>query len=201
MSVPLANTNSLQHTKAYWIKFVFSIVLFLISGFVSTWLCFRYQDSEMIFWPGLLYTSTTILVFLLTGKSFTIRKLLIYYLLMNLTYIVLFLLTWLSSYFGIITGIIAGGIGALVTFRLTERFITPIRFKRSKLFIAGGLAFLVTEMLYIFFRSILDNAPFEYFSGMESSVSTLFAEVYIFWHPMVGTMLCSTLLKEHSLPG
>ena len=119
-----------------------------------------------------------------------------YYLLMNFTYLTLWFLTFICSYLGLLTGIISGGLGALITFYLTNKFIVPIKYNKSTLFILGGLAFLVTEILQIIFNSTVDKYPFEYFFKIESSVMTIFGEVFIFWQTIIGTKLFLTLQKK-----
>lgn len=146
--------------------------------------------------PGLLYTSSTILIFLLAGKSFSFKNLVIYYALMNLTYLVLLFLTFFSSYFGFLVGIVTGGIGAMITFYLTDRFICNIRWGKPGLFILGGLAFLITDLLYFTFSSTFDKTPVEYLFRADNTPGTLFVEVFIFWHSIVGAKLSWVTLSS-----
>ena len=115
---------------------------------------------------------------------------------MNLTCLTLWFLTFICSYLGLLTGIISGGLGALITFYLTNKFIAEIKYNKSTLFILGGLSFFVTEILQISFNSTVDKPPFEYFFHIESSVITMFAEVFIFWQTIIGTKLFLTLQKK-----
>lgn len=178
-----------RQSRTFWLKFLISTALFIFSGTASSYLYYRFNDSGGAFMPGLLYTSSTILIFLSAGKSFSIKNLAIYYALMNLTYLVLLFLTFFSSYFGFFVGIVTGGIGAMITFYLTGRFISNIKWGKPNLFILGGLAFLITDILYFTFSSTFDKTPIEYLFRINNPPATLFVEVFIFWHSIVGTRL------------
>jgi len=167
-----------------------------LSGILSTFLYYRYYDNGGVYFPGLVYTSSTILIFLLTKKTFGIKKLLIYYLLMNLTYLVIWFLTFLSSWFFWLVGIGTAGVGALVSFILVQKFITPIQFRKGNIFVIGGLAFLLTDILNWVFMGIVDQHPIEYLFKLEFSLETLFMEVFLFWHTVVGLKLFLTLEKS-----
>lgn len=112
---------------------------------------------------------------------------------MILTCLTLWFLTWISSYFGLFVGIISGGAGAIITFFLTDKFISHINYKKSTLFFLGGLSFFFTEILQIIFNLTVDKPPFEYISNIESSAVTMFAEVFIIWQTVIGTKLYLTL--------
>ena len=191
-------TNKLKQDKNNYLKTVIAFGLCLVSGFASTYLLYLFQNKGGFIFPGLLFTSSTVLIFLLASKTFRFDKLIIYYLLMNLTCLTLWFLTFICSYLGLLTGIISGGLGALITFFLTTKFITQINYNKSKLFILGGLSFFVAEILQILFNSTVDKPPFEYFFNIESSIMTMFAEVFIFWQTIIGTKLFLTLQKRQS---
>jgi len=188
----------LRQDKNYYLKAFAAVGLSLASGFASTYLVYRFQDKGGFIFPGLLFTSSTILMFLLANKTFRFGKLISYYLLMNLICLILWFLTFICSYLGLLTGIIAGGLGALITFYLTNRFIAPINFSKSTLFILGGLSFLVTEILQFLFNLTVDKPPFEYLFKIEGSAITMFVEVFIFWQTVIGTKLFLTLQKKYS---
>jgi hypothetical protein len=107
----------------------------------------------------------------------------------------MWLLTILSSWFGAILGIATAGAGAIITFMLTDRFITSIKYDKAHLFIIGGLAFFITDILYIIFSDAFDKTPIEYIFKVETSPNTLFLELFVFWHTLVGTKLFLTLHK------
>ena len=188
--------KKLQQGKTFYLKTFLAVGLCLLSGLASTYLLYVFQDKGGFVFPGLLYTSSTVFIFLLASKTFRFDKLMSYYLLMNFTCLTLWFLTFICSYLGLLTGIISGGIGALITFYLTNKFIVPIKYNKSTLFILGGLAFFITEILQIIFNSTVDKYPFEYFFKIESSVMTIFGEVFIFWQIIIGTKLFLTLQKK-----
>src|SRR5688572_20269433 len=195
MPTSIANTNSLSHDKPYLLKFFSSIGLFMFSGLLSSYLYYQFQERGGVLFPGLLFTSSTILIFLLTKKVFTTKKVLTYYLLMNLTYLVIWVLTMLSSWFAALGGIVTAGAGAIMTFILTDKFIVNIKYNKVHLFIIGGLAFLTTDILYFTISNIFEKTPIEYIFKVENSPNTLFLEVFVFWHTLVGTKLFLTLRK------
>ena len=195
MPTSIANTNTLPHDKTYFIKLFISVGLFLCTGLTSSFLYYIFQQKGGVFFPGLLYTSSTILIFLLTKKVITIKKLLIYYFLMNLTYLVIWFLTMISSWFAFLGGILTAGAGALMTFILVDKFIVNIKFNKVNVFAIGGLAFLIIDILYFVCSSISDMTPGQYIFKADNPPNTLFFEVFIFWHTLVGTKLFLTVYK------
>ena len=197
----ITNTTILPHDRLNTLKLVISIVLFLVSGGLSTYLYYNLQGKGGVYFPGLLYTSTTIIIFLLTKKEFQTKNLLKYYFLMLLTYLAVWLLTMLSSWFVVFCGPVTSGFGAIATFILTDKFITRIKYNKVHVFIIGGLAFLFTDILYVTFNNIYDKPPIEYIFNVEIEPATLFLELFAFWHVLVGTKLFLTLSKaEHERP-
>jgi hypothetical protein len=119
----------------------------------------------------------------------------IYYVLMNLTYVGLYTLTMISFYFGFIVGIFTAGIGTIITFGITSNYIVKIHYKNLNLFIWGGLAFLITDIFHFIFITSYDVTPIEYLFKIEGSISTLFVEVFLFWQLLTGIKLFLTLQK------
>jgi hypothetical protein len=190
------NIDTLRQDKGFLSGLLLSTGLFLFSGLVSTYLYYQFNKTGGAFFPGLLYTSATVLIFVLTKRVPSTNNLLIYYGLTNLTYLAALLLTFLSSYAGALVGIITGGTGALITFILTSKYIVDIKFKKLTVFMLGGLAFLITDILYFIFSSTQDNTPLESIFQVDVSPGTLFAELFIFWHTLVGTKLFLTIRKS-----
>ena len=195
MQTTISKTNGLTLDKTYIFRLFISIIIFLSSGILSTYLYYHLHEKGGVFFPGLVYTSSTILIFLLTKKTFAIKKLLIYYMLMNLTYIVMWLLTYLSSWFAMLGGIVTAGVGAIVTFVLVDKFVTPIKFGKPNVFLIGGLAFLLTDILALVSMGTVDQHPLAYLFKLEFTPQTLFMEVFLFWHTLVGIKLFVTLEK------
>ena len=172
-----------------------SILLFLVSGGLSTYLYYSLQNKGGVFFPGLLYTSTTIIIFLLTKKELQTKTLLKYYFLMILTYLIVWLLTVVSSWFVAFCGPVTAGFGAIATFILTDKFIAKINYNKVHVFVVGGLAFLLVDILYFTFSHTYDKTPIEYIFKVEIEPATLFLELFAFWHVLVGTKLFLTLSK------
>jgi len=185
-----------MHDNAYVLRLFVALIIFLFSGTLSTYLYYHLYDEGGVYFPGLVYTSSTILLFLLTKKPFAIKKLLIYYLLMNLIYLVIWFVTFLSSYFAWLVGIATAGVGAIASFMLVEKFVTRIKFKKAGVFVIGGLAVLLTDVLIWIFMGTVDQQPLEYLFKLKLVPETLFMEVFIFWHTLVGIKLFLTLEKS-----
>jgi len=166
--------------------------LFASAGLLSTYLYFVFSDSAGFLLPGLLYTSTTILVFVLLGISFNARNITIYYFLMFFTYLFIWLITLISSWFGFIIGIITAGTGSMISFYITNKFILEISYNSNRIFAWGSLAFLLTDILYWSGESSFVSDLL----GLEPEPMMLFGEVFFFWHIIVGLNLLYILRKN-----
>ena len=133
---------TLPRDRFHFFELTISIILFLVSGGLSTYLYYSLQGKGGVYFPGLLYTSTTILIFLLTKKKIQTKNLLKYYFLMILTYLVVWLLTMASSWFVAICGPVTAGFGAIATFILTDKFITKIKYNKIHIFLYRWTCFL-----------------------------------------------------------
>lgn len=114
---------------------------------------------------------------------------------MMLTYLVIWFLTMVSSWFVAFCGPVTAGIGAIATFIWTDKFITKIKYSKVHVFIFGGLAFVITNILYFTFSNTYEKTPIEYIFKIEVEPATLFLELFIFWHVLVGAKLFWTLSK------
>ena len=196
MPTSVVHSSSLQRGTNYFAKLILVIGLFLFSGFTSSYLYVRFIDKGGVFFPGILYTSSTILIFLFPKVAVKSKSLLIYFLLMNMTYLVVWSLTMISSWFAFFGGILTAGIGAIVTFILVDRFIVTIKFSKVNTFVIGGAAFLIIDILYAILSDNYGKTPIEYILKLNNAPKTLFAEVFVFWHPLVGARLFATLFKN-----
>jgi hypothetical protein len=181
--------------KPSFFKLTISVVLFLVSGLLSTWLYYHFSQTWGIIAPGVLYTCTTVLIFLLTKKKLQLQSLTTYCTLMILTYLVVWAVTMFSSWFVVACGILTAGAGAVATFMLANKFITKIPVSTGRIFITGGLAFLVTDILYYTFSYTFGKKPIEYLFNARNDPETLLIELFVFWHVFVGTRLFLTLSK------
>ena len=187
--------DSLKYGKRFLIRLFISMVMFLYSGVLSSYLYYQFQKTGGAFFPGLLYTSSTLILFVITNQVTKPRKLLIYYLLMNLTYLALLFLTFLSGYFSGLVGIITAGTGAILTFMLTDKYIVRIKYNKLILFLLGGMGFLITDLLYYIFTARFEQTPLERIFHANVSPGSLFSEVFVFWQTIVGIKLFLTVPK------
>lgn len=178
--------------RRYWLQIV-ALLIFTFSGLASVYLYYQYYREGGAFLPGLLYTTATIVIFLLSGKTCKVKSLLLYYLFMNLTYVVLLLLTYLSAYVAFLTGIVSGALGAYISVRLTSRYITPLQYKTPTILLAGGLAFASIDIIYFYFTHVYDKLPMEKLFGLTTGPQVFYIEVLLLWQMLVGSQLFRTL--------
>jgi hypothetical protein len=174
-------------------KTILGAGLFLFSGIVSIYLYLLLSKSGGGIFPGLFYTSATVALFLVFNKKLSLVNLMAYYVLMNILYVILYFATFYSATLGFLVGIFTAGIGAIVSFILANRFITPIEFSKVKVFCIGASAFIVTDIFHFSLIYFFDRAFTEIAFGIEQAPSTLFCEVFLFWHLFVGVKLILTL--------
>ncbi|HWJ30471.1 MAG TPA: hypothetical protein VNS32_28315, partial [Flavisolibacter sp.] len=77
-------------------KTLLACALFILSSFASAFI-FQLADQGKaisLFLPGLIFTAATILVFLLFGIKFKAKNLVYYILMMYITYLVVYILTY-----------------------------------------------------------------------------------------------------------
>jgi hypothetical protein len=177
-----------------WIPTIAAFLLFSLSGLLSVFLYFSFSGADGFIFPGLLYTSSTVLLFAALKIPFTAKKITWYYFLMIATYLGIWLITLISSWFGVIMGIVTAGTGSMITFYLTDRFIKRIAYDRNIVFAWGSLAFLLTDILY--WSSPADGSPYCDWVEIESEPAALFGEVFFPWHVIVGLNLLYVLWKD-----
>lgn len=175
-------------------KTILGIIIFLTTATISVYYYFVPPPGITELLPGLLYTSATIIVFVLFRRTAPIINFLLYYFLMIVTYYAIWIITIYTSYFAFILGIVTAGIGAWITFILTEKLITKTPFNRRNVFIIGGLSFLVTDIVRFSYsddsKSIVD-----YIFNIAPSTDAIYGEVIFFWQLFVGIKLVLALQK------
>jgi hypothetical protein len=188
------NKTKIKYPGISSLKVLFAGIILFISGLLSSYLYYAFWNYGGIFFPGILYTSSTLILFALCNIPLKIKEISIYYFLMMLTYLVVWLATLLTSWFAFLGGIITAGSGAVVTFMLTNKYIIKFCYDKTTIFIYGGLSFLFIDIL----GWIFEKGPIEYFFNIEGSVETIFGDVFIIWHLIVGMALTLILKKsEH----
>lgn len=179
-------------------KTVIGILIFIVASIASTYFYFiPLKSTFALIYPGLIYTSATVIVFLLFNKITSLLKLIYYLCLMVVTYYIIWVTTIYSSYVAFIVGIFTAGIGSLTTFFLADKFITKISFNRRNVFIIGGLSFLVTDILLFSWNSVYDKSPILYIFKLPYSNDTIYGEVIFFWQLFVGIKFVLTVRKTN----
>lgn len=170
---------------------------FIVSGFFSAWLFRRTTDTSLMpnsYLPGLLFTGTSVLVFIITKTKLTVKKVLMYFPLMYATYLAAFSITFVTGYFSFAVGIITCGLGSLATFMLTDKFITKIQFSKKNIFILGAVAFIINDFLLL---PPIENL-IEPLYIIYGEPSTIFSGLFLFWQSIVGIKLVLVLAKSSS---
>ena len=181
-------------------KTIIGVIIFTAAAVSSTYFYFLPHENPFpSIFPGLIYTSATVIMFSISKKITSLLKLVYYYFLMIATYFVIWILTIYSSYFAFLIGIFTAGIGSLTTFYLADKFITKIPFNKRNVFIIGGLSFLVTDILLFSWNPIFEKPPVEYIFKLPDSIDTIYGEVIFFWQLFVGVKLVLTLRKADQL--
>lgn len=184
--------------KTYYINLLLSAVLFLFSGLLSAYLYYRLPENGGAFFPGLIYTSCTVLLFVRLKIVPSQKALLSYYLFMNLNWLLIWILTLVSSWFAVFIGLVTTGAGAVISLMLTHKFIVPIKFERVHVFLLGSLAFGLTDLIYMGNGPLYDKRPLEYLWGTNDEPVVLFTEAIIFWQLIIGLRLFLALRKSQT---
>ena len=114
-----------------------------------------------------------------------------YYLLMIVLYVSMYYLTLISFWFAILSGIFTAGVGSILSFVLANKFFVKFPFDKLGVFFMGGLSFLILDIFLAF-----QIQPMGSYMSVEEGANTLFGDIFIFWHPIVGVMLTSHIIKK-----
>jgi len=182
--------------KANPLTAIVSSAVFIISGVASAYLFHENGGQVEVgmnqVLPGLLFVFTCVCTFLIMGIKLDVGKVLMFSLLEYLTYLIVFFITLYTSVLGIVIGIILCGVGALVTFTLTDRFIKKIAYVPRSVFLLGGLGFLINLALLLESVSAAIKPLYE----IQGSVYSSFTPAILFWQVIVGIKFSFTLAKH-----
>lgn len=184
-----------NNIKSPFLPLLLSSLLFLFSGLLSAYCYCRFYAFGGVFIPGIIYTSSTILFFVSFRIPVRDKEWLMYFLKMNLIYLIVWVLTMISSWFVIIFGVLTAGGGATSTFILTDKAITKFPFSRTAVFIAGGTSFLLVDIIAL----NTDFSLTDYIFNQRWSFNVFFADIFIFWQLITGIMLAIHLRKSQIL--
>ena len=174
---------------------LFSSLIFLLSGLLSAYTYCQYYDYWGIFMPGIIYTSATILVFVIYRIPLRFKDGLVYFVLMNLIYLGIWFFTMISSFFAVVGGVLLAGMGAALTFMLTDYAIRKFIFNGTAVFIAGAISFGLVDLIFLAGNWSLTD----YLFNREWLTGIYFADIFIFWQLIAGIMLSLHLRKSQIL--
>jgi hypothetical protein len=169
---------------------VVATLLYMIGGVASTYLYL--QGSPLDLLPPFVFTSITVIAFVLTKTPFGTRNVLRYYGAMIILYFVVYLGTFLTFWLAFIAGIFTTGYGAVLVFKLTQHFIRQAPFNMVRVFIMGGMSFVANDILLMLdnagaFRLDLTGAP---------QIYDHFFFTYFVWQSLVGMQMVFWLKKK-----
>jgi hypothetical protein len=169
---------------------VMATLLYMIGGAASTYLYLQGYPLELL--PPFVFTSITVIAFVLTKTSFGTKNVLRYYAAMIILYFVVYLGTFLTFWLAFIAGIFTTGYGAVLVFKLTQHFIRKAPFNMVRVFIMGGMSFVANDILLMLdnagaFRLDLTGAP---------QIYDHFFFTYFVWQSLVGMQMVFWLKKK-----
>ena len=174
--------------------------LFFLTGLFSALIFHHNYDSPDQWganglWAGGLFTVAAIIATVVLRQVPKLLDILTFAVASYGTYLLLYFLTSITAWFGLLTGIVTGGMGAAAVFYLTNQYLAPIRYKSKEIFVYGALAFLINDILLIGPVSDLIKPVYE----NHGWVATVFAPVYLFWQTLVGYKLTKALSKTQTV--
>ena len=188
----------IPYKNQIWRVFL-SALLVVGSGVLSSWFFYhstvfgggwwggkdQYLPLAVGMMPGVVYAGTTVAIFLLFKKYTSFIHLLFYVLLMSASFVLLFLLSFITLWFVILTGILFCGLGAWLHLYYNDRFIVSIPNRMSDAILAGGAGFLLNDII----MPMPWKTSFLHFWGMEDDLNGSFTLVIFFWQVIVGFRL------------
>lgn len=180
-----------QPTKPNATSLILVVILFAVSGIMSTYTYVLFIHGVGPLMPGILYTISTIILFSFM-KVLPAEKPVTYYVFwMLLLWIVTLAMTLLSSYFVFLAGIGTSGASAVVSMLITSKFIKLLKIDRTKIFLIGSLPFIIADILTLVIRT--DRKLVSLLMNSDLVIETLFTESIFFWQMITGITLYYTL--------
>lgn len=145
--------------------------------------------NGLLFVPPLLYTAATIFIFLLNGVRLHLLNVVGYILAMFVAYV----LVYSCTIFGMeipFSGIATCGFGAVMSFYLVRYFIIKISFSDWAVFLAGGIAFLLGDILHGYIDTSTAGKQSVYRETANEYIPAFFT-----WQLIVGLYFFLTLKK------
>ncbi len=167
------------------------MILFILCASTSTYIF--HLDDDYIFYtsifPGLLFILTTIICSTFIGKL-ALKPTLEFIGLAFLLYLIVFYVTFVSSYLAFVVGIITGGFGSMLYFALYNDFIRTINYNKKIVFALGSLAFIINALvLFTPIRSI-DSGFFS------KDITGNFSTTFFIWQCIIGIALANRLIAD-----
>lgn len=189
------------------LRYFRSFILFTVTGLLASWIFYHSpllggaQQNEIQFLPpltgvltGMIYTTATIILFLFHRIYADIRSLLLYYFMMSATYIVLFLLSFMTMWFVLFTGIIFCSIGVWIHFGFVSKYIFKLKYHSWILFLTGGIAFILNDVIML----LPEKERILQAACLEDDLNGSFTTVIFFWQLFTGLGLTFILERSRS---
>ena len=140
--------------------------------------------------PGIVYTSASIIAMSVAGKSYDLKSLFVYFLLMAGLYVLVYMLTFLMGSSSMVFGLVTSGGGAFAVFWLTDKVVSRFKYRVLATFIAGGSAWALTVLILVIFGGSIA----EYLFTIQERTGTTVADIFLIWQPIVGGLFTRSLL-------
>ena len=147
--------------------------------------------------PGIIFTTATIVTFVLQDITIKPKELFVYIVVMELIYLIFFYLTLFSLGLFFIIGILAGGAGANAVFYIINWTIFPIVYSERRVFLLGGLSFLIYDILIVAGVGNITGR----FIGLNNYIDSALTIVFVTWQIIIGMEIFyqtkKTLIKKY----
>lgn len=182
----------MDNSRVSWLSIVITVPVFLAAGIASSYSYACFNDHGGAWLPGIIFTSAMVVALIICKIQFGLRPLLLYYLSMTALYVGVYFLTLITSWFVVIGGLFTSAIGSMGTYLLTDKFLVKFDFEMWIAFLAGVIAFGLTEIV----QYSSDLGLIEKLLGKSPSIETMFSDIFVFWQTLVGTTLMISIRKN-----
>jgi hypothetical protein len=170
-----------------------SIAVFMTAGLLSSWIVYQNDKSILPFvWPGVIFAGAALMAGLILNRQLSVTRMLLYWIFLNLLYLIIFWFTFISGGGGFLVGIATSAVGAMGVAILTHRYLVPARFNFVIMAIIGALCFVLVDLWITYYNVYLDK---ESTKTIEDALPVWFAPLYAIWQPVVGIQLVIAIKK------
>jgi hypothetical protein len=97
----------------------------------------------------------------------------------------------MTAFFAFLTGILTAGLGATLSFHLTNRYMLKIKYDSVNIFLWGALTFLLTDI----FNWALKITPVQAIFANKPHLELACTEIIVCWQLIVGLVWLRTVSR------